>query len=403
MVPLEALAALPWAVVENAAAPLTLVACASAGVCLAPRAARPSAARGGRGARRCRWRASSHPRRRRARRGSTSSTWGRGSRSSSGPPPTRSPTTRARRGARSPTAAAASSFPSCGERASAASTGSSSRTPTTTTRAARPRSRRRASRRGSWPSCRKATNASPSRPWRWRASPACAGRGTAWASRCCTPRPEALRDRRRENDRSCVLRVDAAAGSALLAADIERRAEGELLARAPGRLKADVLLVPHHGSRTSSSPAFVDAVSPSLAIVSAGWRNRFRQPSPEVEARYRERGAAILRTDLHGAVRVRAARGAGQRDRRPPARPSAGATGAIAAPRPGEGASLGGRLGRLAQVEGEGEARVARLVGQFHRARRVAHGLEARHAPRLGLERVHREGVVVAPARVRTW
>ena len=119
------------------------------------------------------------------------------------------------------------------------------------------------------------------------------------------PAAEALHDRRRENDRSCVLRVDAASGSALLAADIERRAEDELLARSPGRLKADALLVPHHGSRTSSTPAFVDAVSPSLAIVSAGWRNRFRQPSPEVEARYRERGAAILRTDLHGALRVR--------------------------------------------------------------------------------------------------
>ncbi|MDH5264639.1 MAG: DNA internalization-related competence protein ComEC/Rec2, partial [Betaproteobacteria bacterium] len=121
--------------------------------------------------------------------------------------------------------------------------------------------------------------------------------GTRWswdgvAFEVLHPARAALRDRRRENDRSCVLRVDAAAGSALLAADIERRGEGELLARAPGRLKADALLVPHHGSRTSSSPEFVDAVAPGIAIVSAGWRNRFRQPSPEVEARYRWRGAA---------------------------------------------------------------------------------------------------------------
>ena len=133
--------------------------------------------------------------------------------------------------------------------------------------------------------------------------------GTRWAwdgvsFEVLHPAAEALRDRRRENDRSCVLRVDAASGSALLAADIERRAEGELLARSPGRLEADALLVPHHGSRTSSSPDFVDAVAPRLAIVSAGWRNRFRQPSPEVEARYRARGAAILRTDLLGAVHV---------------------------------------------------------------------------------------------------
>ncbi len=114
----------------------------------------------------------------------------------------------------------------------------------------------------------------------------------------------ALRDRRRENDRSCVIRVVAGAGSALLAADIERQAEGELLARSRDRLRSDVLLVPHHGSRSSSTPAFVDAVSPSVALVSVGWRNRFRQPSPLVEARYRESGASLLRTDVDGAIRV---------------------------------------------------------------------------------------------------
>lgn len=113
-----------------------------------------------------------------------------------------------------------------------------------------------------------------------------------------------LLDRRRENDRSCVLRVEAGAGSALLAADIERQAEGELLARFPRALRADALLVPHHGSRSSSTPAFVAAVSPRIALVSAGWRNRFRQPSPLVEARYAERGASIFRTDVHGAIRV---------------------------------------------------------------------------------------------------
>ncbi len=119
------------------------------------------------------------------------------------------------------------------------------------------------------------------------------------------PAAEALRDRRRENDRSCVLRVDAASGSALLAADIERRAEGRTpraLARA-----AEGGCAPRAASRL----AHVVAAGfrgrgrrRRLAIVSAGWRNRFRQPSPEVEARYRERGAAILRTDLLGAVHV---------------------------------------------------------------------------------------------------
>lgn len=134
--------------------------------------------------------------------------------------------------------------------------------------------------------------------------------GTRWtwdgvAFEVLHPAPEAMRDRRRsENDRSCVIRIDSATRSALLAADIERLAEAELLSRELGRMRADVLLVPHHGSRTSSTPAFVAAVSPSVALVSAGWRNRYRQPAPEVEARYRERGTTLLRTDLLGALRV---------------------------------------------------------------------------------------------------
>ena len=126
------------------------------------------------------------------------------------------------------------------------------------------------------------------------------------------PSAAALRERRRENDRSCVIRVDAAAGSALLAADIERLAEAELLSRSRERLRAEVLLVPHHGSRTSSTPEFVAAVSPAVALISAGWRNRFRQPSPAVEARYRDRGAAVLRTDILGALRVELPAVAGQ-------------------------------------------------------------------------------------------
>ena len=133
--------------------------------------------------------------------------------------------------------------------------------------------------------------------------------GTRWewdgvAFEVLHPTPAAMRDRRRENDRSCVLRVDAGAGSALLAADIERQAEGEIVAGQRDRLRADVLLAPHHGSRSSSTPEFVGAVSPTVVLVSAGWRNRFGQPSPAVEARYRGRGAAILRTDFLGALRA---------------------------------------------------------------------------------------------------
>ena len=110
--------------------------------------------------------------------------------------------------------------------------------------------------------------------------------------------------RRRENDRSCVIRVETAGGSALLAADVERGAEAEIVAAHGKRLRSEVLVVPHHGSRTSSTPAFIDAVAPAVAVVSAGWRNRFRHPSPEVLARYRARGIGVLRTDVDGAIRI---------------------------------------------------------------------------------------------------
>ena len=104
----------------------------------------------------------------------------------------------------------------------------------------------------------------------------------------------------RRNNRSCVLRVATAGGSMLLTGDIEKAAETILLGK---NVRADVLLVPHHGSRTSSTPAFVAAVSARWAVVAAGYRNRFGHPNAEVMARYE--GATVLRTDLDGAVQVR--------------------------------------------------------------------------------------------------
>ena len=109
---------------------------------------------------------------------------------------------------------------------------------------------------------------------------------------------------RKENDRSCVVRVATAGASMLLTGDIEARAEAELLARGREALRSDVLLVPHHGSRTSSTPAFVEAVAPRLAVVSTGYRNRFGHPHASVVVRYAQRGAAIRRTDEEGAIRL---------------------------------------------------------------------------------------------------
>jgi competence protein ComEC len=105
------------------------------------------------------------------------------------------------------------------------------------------------------------------------------------------------------NDSSLTLRVRQGATAVLLTGDIEARAEERLLL-APSLLPAAVLKVPHHGSRTSSTPRFVDAVAPRVAVVSVGADNRYRLPSREVEARYRARGACVLRTDRCGAITV---------------------------------------------------------------------------------------------------
>lgn len=108
-----------------------------------------------------------------------------------------------------------------------------------------------------------------------------------------------------DNDRSCVLRIASGFGSALLAGDIEHRAEGALVHANAGRLSADLLVVPHHGSRTSSTPAFVGAVNPKLAVFTVGYLNRFGHPHPAVIGRYRQQGSRVLRTDLSGALLVR--------------------------------------------------------------------------------------------------
>ena len=113
---------------------------------------------------------------------------------------------------------------------------------------------------------------------------------------------------RRRNDDSCVLRVRTAGGTMLLTGDIERGAEAELARAALAR--ADVLLVPHHGSRTSSSAEFLAAVQPRHAIAAVGYRSRFGHPHPDVLGRYAAAGLELLRTDRQGAVTVRLAAGA---------------------------------------------------------------------------------------------
>ncbi|WP_406805433.1 DNA internalization-related competence protein ComEC/Rec2 [Burkholderia semiarida] len=105
------------------------------------------------------------------------------------------------------------------------------------------------------------------------------------------------------NGQSCVLRIDAGGTSALLTGDIEAAAERRLVADARDALPAQILVVPHHGSRTSSVEPFLDSVGPRVAVFPVGYRNRFGHPHRTVLARYEARGIPLPRTDRDGAVR----------------------------------------------------------------------------------------------------
>ena len=146
----------------------------------------------------------------------------------------------------------------------------------------------------------------------WRA-PCLAGRKWFWdgvSFEFLHPHAETLSGRAaRANNQSCVLRIEAPAGRVLLTGDIERAVERELLLRAPALLPADALLVPHHGSATSSTPEFVKQVAPRHAVFAVGHRNRFGHPREDVLERYREAGSELLRTDTGGAIQLRFAPG----------------------------------------------------------------------------------------------
>ncbi|CAN7294820.1 DNA internalization-related competence protein ComEC/Rec2 [Pseudoduganella sp. LjRoot289] len=104
------------------------------------------------------------------------------------------------------------------------------------------------------------------------------------------------------NARSCVLKISAGGQSMLLAGDIEAAQEAELQARAQDRIAADVLLAPHHGSGTSSTPPFLAAVRPTLAVFQVGYRNRYHHPQAQVYERYGRLGVRRARSDESGAL-----------------------------------------------------------------------------------------------------
>ncbi|MCP3668048.1 MAG: DNA internalization-related competence protein ComEC/Rec2 [Gammaproteobacteria bacterium] len=105
----------------------------------------------------------------------------------------------------------------------------------------------------------------------------------------------------RGNNASCVLQVRAPGGRLLITGDIERRAENVLLSSGQ-MLKSDIVVIPHHGSKSSSTAPFVAAVSPQYALVPAGYRNRYHFPHQSVVARWEQQGARVLGTAAFGNI-----------------------------------------------------------------------------------------------------
>jgi competence protein ComEC len=109
------------------------------------------------------------------------------------------------------------------------------------------------------------------------------------------------REELKENNSSMVLRLSYGNNALLFPGDLEAKGEHELIASAAD-LHATILKVPHHGSHTSSSDAFIEVVHPEFAVISLGYQNRFHFPAPEVLERYRDAAVRVLRTDQDGAI-----------------------------------------------------------------------------------------------------
>ena len=114
--------------------------------------------------------------------------------------------------------------------------------------------------------------------------------------------PQALTRGEYGNNQSCVLFIRTRYGSVLLPGDIEKEAEYSLLAQLSGKLRADILIAPHHGSNTSSTQAFIQAVQPTHVLFPIGYRNRYRFPSHKVLARYQQTGVQQFDTARDGAI-----------------------------------------------------------------------------------------------------
>jgi competence protein ComEC len=112
-------------------------------------------------------------------------------------------------------------------------------------------------------------------------------------------------DKWKPNARSCTLKITVGGQSILLPGDIEAVQENELVAGSADKLRATVLLAPHHGSGTSSTLPFLQTVDPQIALFQVGYRNRYRHPKPEIFDRYGDLGITRIRNDESGAITLR--------------------------------------------------------------------------------------------------
>ncbi len=112
-----------------------------------------------------------------------------------------------------------------------------------------------------------------------------------------------------DNGKSCVLRVVAGGAALLVTGDLDTKGEAELVKKYGSNLYSQVLVLGHHGSNTSSSGVFLNAVSPEYAVASSGYANAYKHPTEAVQNRVRAHGIKLLRTDLSGALQFGLGRG----------------------------------------------------------------------------------------------
>jgi len=116
---------------------------------------------------------------------------------------------------------------------------------------------------------------------------------------------DSFSESKKRNNHSCVLRISSQTGSVLFTGDIEKKVEQQLLNKYGNQLSSDILIVPHHGSNTSSSTAFIRAVNPKISLFSVGYKNRYRLPNNQVITRYQSPSRELLQTDNSGAITVK--------------------------------------------------------------------------------------------------